>query len=121
MFQDIIDGVVGGLTDFIGSLGAGIIDLILSLITGIVNIVLFPINALITSFFPNFSSSVSTFSEGLTRLTTAPIGYFAYHIPPITRGVLLLYLTIMLGYYTIIWTYRGIILIPTVIRKIKFW
>lgn len=117
MVQDIIDGLSG----FVLGLGSGITSYILKFISFIINIVLFPINALISSIFPNFSEFVQTFSEGVARLTTAPIGYFAYHIPPITRGVILLYLTIMVGYYSIIWVYRGIILIPTVINKIKFW
>lgn len=117
MVQDIIDGISG----FASGVGGTILDLILSFIGTICSIVLFPINAIISFFFPNFSTLIESVSTGITRLATAPIGYFAYHIPPLTRSVLLVYLAIMVAYYSFIWTYRGIILIPTVIKKIKFW
>lgn len=121
MVQDIIDGVIGGLTDFLGSIGASILDFIFDLITTFLNIVITPLNVIISSIFPNFSSFIETFNNGLAMLASSPIGFIAYHIPPITSTIILMYLNFMIGYYTILWTYRGIIIIPTVLHKIKFW
>lgn len=117
MVEDITNGIAG----FASLIGGGISDKLFSLIGFLVDIVLFPINSLISLIFPNFSHAINTFAEGLTTFVSFPISYFAYHVPPLTKSIILLYLSIMLGYYTIIWTYRGIILIPTVINKIKFW
>lgn len=117
----MISDITNGIADFVGLIGGGISDKIFSLIGFIVDFVLFPINSLISMIFPNFSNAIQTFSEGLVSFVSFPISYFAYHIPPLTKSIILLYLAIMLGYYTILWTYRGIILIPTVINKIKFW
>lgn len=121
MVQDIIDGIIGGLTDFIGGLGATLLDFITSLIADVINLFLFPIDSLLTFLFPDLSGAIATFNNGITMLVNAPIGYIAYHIPPLTTSMIVIFITILIGYYSIIWIYRGIILIPHVIHKIKFW
>lgn len=117
MVQDIIDGLSG----FATGIGGTLINLIVNFLGLIVNIVLFPVNSLFSLIFPNFSETLTTFSIGLTNLAMAPIGYFAYHIPPLTKSVLAFYLLLLVGYYSYIWIYRSIIIIPKVINKIKFW
>lgn len=121
MVQDIIDGVVGGLTDFIGSLGAGIIDLLINILAFLINIVILPIDALISTIFPDFSNILQNFNNSLSYLVSSPISFIMYHIPPITKSVILFYITLLIGIYSIKYVYKGIILIFEIIQKIKFW
>lgn len=119
--QDIVNGVFNGITDFFGSLGSGILDILINMISVLVNIIVFPINSLISFLFPSFSQLIVNFNNGIALFVSAPIGYIMYHIPPITRVCILTYLTFFIGYYSIIWTYRALIIVPHVIKKIKFW
>lgn len=99
----------------------GFLDFILWLISIIVKVVLIPVDFLFKLILPDLSLMLTNFSNSLIHLSTAPFSYFFHMLPPITKTVLVLWLTLMISYYTIIWTYRGIILIPKVINKIKFW
>lgn len=119
--QEIIDGVFGGISKFSGSIGSGLLDIFTDMLGILVQIIIFPINSLISFLFPDFTNIVTNFSNSLNLFITAPVGFIMYHIPPITKTILLTYLTFLLGYYTIIWTYRAIIIIPHIIKKIKFW
>lgn len=121
MVQDIINGVVGGLTDFIGSIGSGIVDLFINLLSFLINLVLFPINSLISSIFPDFSNMIINFNNSLAYLISSPISFIMYHIPPITKSILLFYISLLIGIYSIKYIYKGIILVFQIIQKIKFW
>ena len=131
MVQDIINGITGaidsigeavgsGINSFVSNIAGGLVDLIINLLALMINIVIIPIDFLVSTFFPNLSLQIQHFNEGLSLLATSPIGFIMYHIPPYTRGLLLVYVSFMISYYTIIWTYRRIIIIPRVIQKIKF-
>ena len=121
MINDIAEGIVNGLTNFIGEIGASILDWLSSILAILLNIIITPIDALFKSIFPDFSNALVSFNNGISLLASAPIGFIMYHIPPITRTIILLYITIMIGYYSIIWVYRAIIVIPKVLNVIKFW
>lgn len=121
MVNDITNGILNAVYDFFGSIGSFVLDFFLTLIAHVINIIIFPINQLLISFMPNLSELIVHFNAGLSRISSLPIGFIMYHLPPITRMCILTYLGIMLGYYSILWTYRAIIIIPYVIRKIKFW
>lgn len=121
MVQDIIDGIVDGLTDFFGSIGAGIIDLLINLLAFLINLVIVPIDSLISTIFPDFSNILQNFNNSLSYLISTPISFIMYHIPPITKSILLFYITILIGIYSIKYVYKGIILVFEIIQKIKFW
>lgn len=117
MVQDIVDA----LTDFFGGIGSTILDFIISLIGNMINLIVFPIDTLIRTMFPDFSSMITNFNSAVDYFLTTPISFIMYHIPPMTKSILLFYITLLIGYYSIIFIYKGIILIPQLIRKVKFW
>lgn len=119
--SDIAAGVGGGLTDFFASLGGSLEDFIISLLTTAINFFLFPINALIDFFIPDLSTLIVNFKNTYSYIFTDLITYIYSYIPPMSKNVILTYLTVMISFYTIYFTYKGIILIPKLIQKIKFW
>lgn len=121
MINDIIDGVVGGLTDFFGSIGAGFVDLIINLISFLINLILLPINALISVIFPDLSNIINNFYNTFTYVFTDLIGYIFSYIPPMSKLVIITFITIYISYYSVKYVYKGIIIVPKIYNKIKFW
>lgn len=99
----------------------GLFEFILYLIGFLIQMFLLPIDILLKSLFPSFSTYLVNFSNSLNLLITAPFNYFWNILPPITRFTLALWLTTMIAYYSVIWSYRAIIFIPKVYNRIKFW
>lgn len=98
-----------------------IMKVIMKLVSSIVDIVLIPINALISGIFPDFSSAISNFTTFVNTYVGGTIGYFASILPPITRSIIGLWLTFLVTYYGVVWSYSLITKIYNVIQKIKFW
>ena len=117
----MIEDIVGSIKDFVQFGIYGFLDFLLWLLSLIVKIVLIPVDVLFKFLMPDLSGVLSNFSNSLIYLSSAPFAFFFNLLPPITRTIIGLWLTLLISYYTILWTYRGIILIPKVINKIKFW
>ena len=117
MVNDIINGILGAISSIASGLFDFILDLIIKLATGI----LYPINSLFTTLFPNVSILVSNFSDFLVLIATGPFSLLFNFFPPTCKSLILFWFTICIAYYSIIWVYRGLILIPVMINKIKFW
>lgn len=98
-----------------------IINGILNLITSILNIVLLPINLLFENLFPDMTNSIETFNLFITDVIGNKLGYFFHILPPIFRNLLFIWFTFVVSYYTIHFTYLGVIKVFNIIRKIKFW
>lgn len=98
-----------------------IINGIMSLVTSIINVVLLPINALIGNIFPDFSSAISQFNSFVQTYVGGSISYFASILPPITRNIIGIWLTFLVVYYGVVWSYTLVVKIYNVIQKIKFW
>lgn len=94
---------------------------IMKIVTSFIGIVLTPVNALISNLFPNFAGAIAQFNSFVTNYVGGTIAYFSSILPPITRSVIALWLTFLIGYYTITWSYALVIKIYNVIQKIKFW
>lgn len=94
---------------------------IMKLVTNIINIILLPINSLIANIFPNFTSSVTQFNNFVQNYVGGTIGYFSSLIPPITRNIIGIWLSFLVVYYGVVWSYALIVKIYNVIQKIKFW
>lgn len=94
---------------------------ILNVITGLVNVLLTPINSLIDSLFPNMSTAINQFNSFCSNYIGGTIGWFSHILPPITKNIIIIYLTFLIGYYSVSWTYTAIVKIYNVIQKIKFW
>lgn len=94
---------------------------ILNVITSLLNIFLLPINALIENIFPDMSSAISTFNNFINNYVGGTLSYFFSILPPIFRGLLVLWFTFVIAYYSIYYSYLAIIKIWSIIQKIKFW
>lgn len=94
---------------------------IMKMVTSIINIVLLPVNSLISSIFPDFSSAINNFNTFVNTYVGGSISYFCNILPPITRNIIGIWLTFLVVYYGVVWTYSAIIKIYNVIQKIKFW
>ena len=98
-----------------------IINGILSLIISILDIILIPVNALFENLFPDASSMISTFNSFVQTYVGGGLSYFFSILPPIFRGLLVTFITFVIAYYGVYYTYVGIKKIFDIIQKIKFW
>lgn len=98
-----------------------IINGILNILMKIIDIVLTPLNLLFDNVFPNVSSMISTFNTFVTNYVGGALSYFFSILPPIFRGLLVLFITFVIAYYGIYYTYIGIKKIFDIIQKIKLW
>lgn len=96
-------------------------NVLFSVIKTILNIGLAPINLLVVNLFPDFSNLISTFNNAVQTYIGSTIGYFSSILPPNTRNIILLYLTFLISYYTIVYSAHAIIKIFKIIQRIKFW
>lgn len=94
---------------------------ILKTISTIIGFILSPINALFENVFPDMSSAISTFNTFVNTYLGGALSYFFSLFPPIFRGLLILWFTFVISYYSIFYTYKAVIKIFDVIQKIKFW
>lgn len=95
--------------------------LLLALITGIVNVFLLPINALISNVFPDFTTLVANFTTGIQVFLTDTVSYFSNFLPPLTKELILLYLSILLIHYTLSISVHAIMKVIHVIKAVKIW
>lgn len=94
---------------------------ILKMIAKVLDIFLTPINLLIENLFPNMANAISTFINFITTYLGNGLAYFFGLLPPLFRNILVIWLTFVIGYYGVYYTYVGILKIWNVIQKLKFW
>lgn len=94
---------------------------IFNLINSVLGIILTPVNAILDTLFPNLDTYISNFNNLVDNYIVRLCGYFFNFIPPTTRGLLVIIFTFYISYKAIVWSYRGIVLLFNIIRKIKFW
>lgn len=109
------------MTNFLQDFASSFLETIFYIIGSLIYIILLPINLLFRTFIPNFNNIVNSFNQFIVFFVSTPLNYFLHLIPPLTRGILIFYLGLIVAYYSFIFAYRGFVLIPTIIRKIKFW
>lgn len=97
-----------------------IFNVLFGVIVGLANIFLAPINAIVSTFIPDLSSAINSFTSGL-NLVSSLFSYFSYLVPPNTRALIVLYLTFLISYYTISFSVHAIIRIVEIIKKVKVW
>lgn len=98
-----------------------LINGILNLVTLVLNIILLPINSLIANLFPDMTTSINQFTSFLSGYVGGSLSYFFSIMPPITRSIILLWLTFLIVYYGVVWSYSLIVKLWNVIQRIKFW
>lgn len=98
-----------------------IINGILNILMKIIDIVLTPLNLLFDNVFPDVSNMISTFNTFVTTYVGGALSYFFSILPPLFRGLLVLFITFVIAYYGIYYTYLAIKKIFDIIQKIKLW
>ena len=91
------------------------------MITSLLNLVLLPINALIENIFPSMSTAIQSFTNFVNNVVGANLAYFFSMLPPTFKTILSIWITFIIAYYTIYYSYIAILKIFNVIQKIKFW
>lgn len=136
MVNDIVEGITSsassiassvqsGINDAFSFFAGGLQDLILGMLKSVYYILFKPIDYILTNFFSGLATSinivVTTINNFIDLVVTTPLSWFFHILPPTTRTVLLIYLTILLAYYGIIFGYKAILSIINIIHKIKLW
>lgn len=98
-----------------------IFSVFFGIISSVTNIVLTPINAIVVGLFPNLSGILTTFNNAILIFASSPIGFFAYLLPPTTRSLVLLWLTLLIAYYSVLFTIHVVLKVFRIIKTIKFW
>lgn len=98
-----------------------LINGLLNLLGSVIGLVLTPINSLVANLFPSMSNAIATFNTFVSRYVGGTLSYFFSLLPPIFRNLLVIWLTFVIGYYGVIYTYLGVKKLWEVIQKIKFW
>lgn len=98
-----------------------IFKVFLNFIKSIVDIFLFPVNALVVNLFPDLSILISTFNNTISTIIGNGLGYFAHLLPPVTKVLIVFYLTLLIGYYTVTVTVHLVLKVIVIIKKLKIW
>lgn len=98
-----------------------IINGLLNVIMSILNVFLYPINALFENLFPDMTNAIGTFNTFVNDYVGGTLSYFFSILPPIFRSLLVLWITFLISYFTIYYTYQGMVKIWGIIQKVKFW
>lgn len=105
----MINAILKGLLNFIGNL---------------IGIIFTPIDLIIDTAFPsltNYISNINSQVDTLASFCSYAFGWFWNLIPPLTQGILTLYLTLLIAFYTISLTTHAVIKIIEIIKAIKIW
>lgn len=97
-----------------------IIQTLFALITWLVNIILTPINLLFDGLFPDLPEFGPMFSALLSKFIPY-IHYLISYIPPTLYFVMRAYVSFIVDFYLIYWSYLAITKLWTILQKIKFW
>lgn len=92
-----------------------------AIIKTVANGILALVNPIVANVFPSFSSMVAQFNSYVDTYFTSGLNYFFHILPPNARNLIILYLTILLSYYTITITVHAILKVYTIIKNIKIW
>lgn len=98
-----------------------IFSVFLKFIKSIVNIFLAPINALVVGLFPDLATLLSSFNNAVSQILGTNIAFFAHLIPPSTRNFIIVYLTILISWYTVTISVHAVLKVVNIMRRLKIW
>lgn len=90
-------------------------------IQALVNVFLLPINQLVVNVFPDFAQYITQFTTKIELYIGNNLSYFSDLLPPMTKELVLLYLTILLLYYTLSISVHAIMKVIHIIQALKIW
>lgn len=102
-------------------MASALFNVLFKIIGTIAGIFTAPINAILVTFFPEFAQVISNFNNGVTTLVGGSLSYFSHLLPPITKATILIYLGILVAYYTIVVNIHIILKVIKIIKNIKIW
>lgn len=85
------------------------------------SVVLSPVDILVNNLFPNMTIYISSFNIFVSQYIGNTISYFSSMLPPMTRNVIAMWISFLIVYYTVSWTYSLILKGSNVVKKLKFW
>lgn len=97
---------------------------LLTFMANLVGILLTPIDLIITNAFPDLASGISDFSSDIGNIISMISSIFSYFfniLPFKTQNMLLLYITLLIGFYTITISIHAVLKIIKIIKAIKIW
>lgn len=94
---------------------------LINFIVSIANVFLYPVNTAVSSAFPSFAQNITDFTSLCTRYLGSGLAYFFSMLPPNTRNLVLLYLSLLLICYTVSFSVHLITKIIQIIKQVKIW
>lgn len=92
-----------------------------SIIVGLTNVILTPVNGLVRSLFPDLSQILARFNYAINEYLGGGLTWFWSIIPDNCKTIIVIYITILISYYTISITVHAILKVYTIIKNIKVW
>lgn len=102
-------------------MASAIFNVFFKIMGTIVGIITTPLNLVLATLFPEFTTIIMNFNNGVTTLFGGSIGYFSSMLPPITRATILFYLFILINYYVVVLNAHLILKVITIIKNVKIW
>lgn len=109
------------LKDFLTNSSLSILGFLFSVIVEVINFVLSPLVAIFDFFVPNLAGVIQSFTDFVVYIASIPLSYFIALIPPLTKAMILFMLSLKISYYTLIYSYKAIVVVPNLIKRLKFW
>lgn len=102
-------------------MGSALFNVLFKIIGTIVGIFTAPINLLLINLFPDFTNLISNFNSSVSRIVGGGLAFFSSLLPPITKATILIYLGVVISYYTIAINIHLILKVVKIIKNIKIW
>lgn len=94
---------------------------LLNFLVAICNIFLAPVNTIVSTYFPDVSSLITSFTNVVNNYIGNGVAYFMAILPPNTRNLVLLYISCLLAFYTISLLVHAVIKVIEIIKAVKIW
>lgn len=102
-------------------MGSALFNVLFKIMGTIVGVITAPISLILINFFPDFTSIITNFNNSVNTIVGGSLAFFSSLIPPITRGTILIYLGILVTYYTITIQVHLVLKVITIIKNVKIW
>lgn len=92
-----------------------------TIIVGLTNVILAPVNLLVSNLFPSLTQILVRFNYAVNQYLGNGLTWFWSIIPDNCKSIVVIYLTILISYYTISISVHAILKVYTIIKNIKIW
>lgn len=98
-----------------------IFTLLMKFIVAIANFFLTPVNALCVNLLPDLTDKINHFESLVNQFITPGLSWFFSILPPYTRSTILLYLDLLIIFFTATLSLHAILKVVHWIQNIKIW